>query len=69
MQNTLSNFEEDLAEEQQGVEEQKVSSGQAQQVKRWKTKPGVFQLKAPVAMDQAEPNPGDPSYAEVLRDV
>ena len=46
-----------------------VNSGQARRIKRWRTKQGVVQLKAPVVMDQAEPNPGDPYYAEVLRDV
>ena len=69
MKKTLSNFEKDLAEEQQEVDEQKGSSGQAHQIERWKTKPGVFQLKAPVAMDQAESIPEDSTYAEVLRDV
>ncbi len=68
MKQTLRKFE-DLEEEQQEVDEQKGSSGQARQIKRWKTKQGVFQLKAPVAMDQVEPNPGDSCYAEVLRDV
>ena len=67
MKKTLANFEEGLAEEQQEVDEQKGSSGH--QIKRWKTKQGVYQLKAPVAMDQAESNSEDPTYAEVLRDV
>ena len=67
MKKTLANFEEDHAEEQQEVDEQKGSSGH--QIKQWKTKQGVYQLKAPAAMDQAESNPEDPTYAEVLRDV
>ena len=66
---TLRNFEKDLAEEQQEVDEQKGSRGQTKQIKRWRTKQGVVQLKAPAATGQAEPNTEDPSYAEVLRDV
>ena len=69
MKKTLSKFEEDLAEEQQEVDEQKGSSGQTHQIKRWKTKQGAFQLKAPAAMDQVESNPADSTYAEVLRDL
>ena len=52
MKKTLANFEEDLAEEQHEIDEHKGSSGH--QIKRWKTKQGVYQLKAPVAVDQAE---------------
>ena len=65
MKKTLANFEEDLAEEQQV--EQKGSSDH--QIKRSKTKQGVYQFKTPVAMDQADSNTEDPTYAEGLRDV
>ena len=67
MKKTLADFEENLEEEQQEVNEQKGSS--SHHIKRWKTKQGVFQLKDPVAMDQVEPNTEDATYAEVLRDV
>ena len=67
MKKTLADFEEDPEEEQQEVNAQKGSSGH--QIKRWKTKQGVFQLKDPVAMDQVESTTEDATYAEVLRDV
>ena len=53
-------------EEQQEVDEQTESRGQTQQIKRWRTKQGVVQLKA---TESTEQNAVDPSYAEVLRDV
>ncbi len=50
----MANFEKDLEEEQREVNEQKGPS--RLQVKRWKTKQGVFQLKDPTPMDQVEPS-------------
>ena len=67
MKETMVNFEKDLKEEQQEVNEQEGSS--RSQVKRWKTKQGVFQLKGSTPMDQVEPSTEDATYAEVLRDV
>ena len=68
-QATLMKFEEDWAKGQQEVEEQTESRGQAKQIKRWRTKQGVVQLKATEPTGQAEPITVDPNYAEVLRDV
>ena len=69
LEETLRSFEEDLAAEQHEVDEQKSSHGKAKQIKQWRTKQGVVQLKAPATTGQAEPNAEDPVYAEVLRDV
>ena len=66
---TLMKLGEDWAKEQQEVDEQKESRGQAKEIKRWRTKQGVVQLKATNATGQAEQIAVDPSYAEVLRDV
>ena len=66
MTRTMAKFESDLAEEQQEVQANERSVGS--QVKRWKTKQGVFQLKDPTPMDQVEPGTDDATYAEVLRD-
>ena len=69
LEETLRRFEEDWAKEQQEVDEQIESRGQTKQIKRWRTKQGVVQLKATESTGQAEQNTEDPSYAEVLRDV
>ena len=50
LEETLRRFEEDLAAEQQEVDEQKSSHGKAKQIKRWRTKQGVVQLKAPAKL-------------------
>ncbi len=63
---TLMRFEAGLAKEQQEVEEQKESRGQ---VKRWRTRHGVVQLKVANPASEAEPIAVDPEYEEVLRDV
>ena len=63
---TLMRFEACLAKEQQEVEEQKESRGQ---VKRWRTKHGVVELKVANPASEAEPLAVDPEYEEVLRDV
>ena len=67
MTQTMTKFESDLAEEEQEIQANKRSGGF--QVKRWKTKQGIFQLKDPTPMEQVEPGTDDATYAEVLRDV
>ena len=41
LEDTLRKFEEDWAEEQQEVDEQKESRGQTKQIKGWRTKQGM----------------------------
>ena len=59
-------FEACLAREQQEVEEQKESRGQ---VKRWRTRQGVLQVKVASPTSEASPIAVDAEFEEVLRDV
>ena len=63
---TLLRLEACLATEQQEVEEQKESRGQ---VKRWRTRQGVLQVKAASPTREASPIAVDAEFEEVLRDV
>ena len=62
----LVKFDASLAREQQEVEAQKASR---LQVKRWRTKQGVVQLKGANPTNESVPIAVDPTYEEMLRDV
>ena len=63
---TLLRFKARLAREQQEVEERKESRGQ---VKRWRTRQGVLQVKLASPTSEASPIAVDAEFEEVLRDV
>ena len=66
MQQALLQYEADLMEEQDEVEENKRPTVGR---KRWKTKQGVYQLKDPGKQEQVSPNTDEATYAEMLQDV
>ena len=63
---TLLRFEVCLARKQQQVEEQKKSRGQ---VKRWRTRQGVLQVKVASPTSEAGSIAVDAEFEEVLRDL
>ena len=66
MEATLVKYRANLAKEQAEIDaHSSTTSGK----KRYKTKDGIYQLKDPEPVEEAEQATDDPLYADMLRDV